>query len=103
MIRRPPRSTLFPYTTLFRSGAEDRAGVAPRAPGLTFARARSRIRFQNKHRGDPMPHRSIMFTIFIVAFAPAASSTVSAQQKIGKHHTLAATLETVQWGWLDPN
>src|SRR3712207_8487508 len=25
MIRRPPRSTLFPYTTLFRSVAEDRA------------------------------------------------------------------------------
>src|SRR2546429_4026927 len=23
MIRRPPRSTLFPYTTLFRSGCED--------------------------------------------------------------------------------
>src|SRR3712207_6865203 len=25
MIRRPPRSTLFPYTTLFRSGAVGRA------------------------------------------------------------------------------
>src|SRR3712207_7756894 len=24
MIRRPPRSTLFPYTTLFRSGRTDR-------------------------------------------------------------------------------
>src|SRR2546430_9559762 len=24
MIRRPPRSTLFPYTTLFRSGLDDR-------------------------------------------------------------------------------
>src|SRR3712207_7455729 len=24
MIRRPPRSTLFPYTTLFRSGVTDR-------------------------------------------------------------------------------
>src|SRR2546430_5822221 len=24
MIRRPPRSTLFPYTTLFRSGIDDR-------------------------------------------------------------------------------
>src|SRR3712207_9197525 len=24
MIRRPPRSTLFPYTTLFRSGIEDK-------------------------------------------------------------------------------
>src|SRR3712207_6439361 len=27
MIRRPPRSTLFPYTTLFRSGAPDRGGA----------------------------------------------------------------------------
>src|SRR5260221_9595270 len=26
MIRRPPRSTLFPYTTLFRSGRGGRAG-----------------------------------------------------------------------------
>src|ERR1043166_9858803 len=32
MIRRPPRSTLFPYTTLFRSNAKDRekdVGAAP--------------------------------------------------------------------------
>src|SRR2546426_9393059 len=28
MIRRPPRSTLFPYTTLFRSQPRDRAQVA---------------------------------------------------------------------------
>src|SRR2546430_4223705 len=27
MIRRPPRSTLFPYTTLFRSNAEDRTRI----------------------------------------------------------------------------
>src|SRR3712207_7731847 len=44
MIRRPPRSTLFPYTTLFRSEVEgerppgelegiDRAGVERRARG----------------------------------------------------------------------
>src|SRR3712207_7860848 len=26
MIRRPPRSTLFPYTTLFRSAVRDRKG-----------------------------------------------------------------------------
>src|SRR5258707_6250057 len=32
MIRRPPRSTLFPYTTLFRSGKYH--GMAP--SGLTF-------------------------------------------------------------------
>src|SRR2546430_15917545 len=29
MIRRPPRSTLFPYTTLFRSRAAELAGLAP--------------------------------------------------------------------------
>src|SRR3712207_7624538 len=33
MIRRPPRSTLFPYTTLFRS-----AGLAPEVGGRRAAR-----------------------------------------------------------------
>src|SRR3712207_7627648 len=38
MIRRPPRSTLFPYTTLFRSGSMSRVSCRPsrcvlRAPG----------------------------------------------------------------------
>src|SRR2546425_3946095 len=33
MIRRPPRSTLFPYTTLFRSGADSpRPEVVSRRP-----------------------------------------------------------------------
>src|SRR5687768_17883872 len=31
MIRRPPRSTLFPYTTLFRSHRRGRGGAARRA------------------------------------------------------------------------
>src|SRR2546429_2339045 len=30
MIRRPPRSTLFPYTTLFRSRVGDLFGIAQR-------------------------------------------------------------------------
>src|SRR3712207_7777214 len=37
MIRRPPRSTLFPYTTLFRSGAEGFGVVGvvlPEVPAL---------------------------------------------------------------------
>src|SRR2546427_9175534 len=34
MIRRPPRSTLFPYTTLFRSGPHAvRPGEGEEAPG----------------------------------------------------------------------
>src|SRR3712207_7259847 len=37
MIRRPPRSTLFPYTTLFRSPLS-----LPRAPGLPQLSQRDR-------------------------------------------------------------
>src|SRR2546425_3777512 len=33
MIRRPPRSTLFPYTTLFRSLYVVRKGATPAFPG----------------------------------------------------------------------
>src|SRR5260370_12481199 len=41
MIRRPPRSTLFPYTTLFRSPERHRA--SPRAVGsAALRRARGR-------------------------------------------------------------
>src|SRR2546430_13380367 len=39
MIRRPPRSTLFPYTTLFRSSAPERGNVPSTSPvaGLTLS------------------------------------------------------------------
>src|ERR1043165_8208044 len=56
MIRRPPRSTLFPYTTLFRSGgrrSRRRSPCAPRraapASGRTSAAPRSPA------RGTPSP------------------------------------------------
>src|SRR5438445_9769315 len=40
MIRRPPRSTLFPYTTLFRSQGRDApgGGDVPRQPAPGHAR-----------------------------------------------------------------
>src|SRR5215216_7788724 len=41
MIRRPPRSTLFPYTTLFRSRAQRRPGLHDRAAHGEPLRARS--------------------------------------------------------------
>src|SRR5256886_16961398 len=39
MIRRPPRSTLFPYTTLFRSGARDELDPDRRLHGVAAAHA----------------------------------------------------------------
>src|SRR2546422_5400288 len=46
MIRRPPRSTLFPYTTLFRSGCETpgRRAVSGDAPGPARRGRRERRR-----------------------------------------------------------
>src|SRR3712207_6891681 len=41
MIRRPPRSTLFPYTTLFRSGS---AGAVPVLDGARRGRCGPRPR-----------------------------------------------------------
>src|SRR3712207_7052305 len=38
MIRRPPRSTLFPYTTLFRSTAAAPGSLAEQAFGRAWAR-----------------------------------------------------------------
>src|SRR5438477_9072791 len=50
MIRRPPRSTLFPYTTLFRSDVPA-LDSAPRAPALVRAEAA----VENRHLGAEAP------------------------------------------------
>src|SRR2546426_1199565 len=62
MIRRPPRSTLFPYTTLFRSGRRDRGSrprtsASPSLPGSRPALA-SRRRTGSSRGGTPTAARS---------------------------------------------
>src|SRR3712207_7537553 len=55
MIRRPPRSTLFPYTTLFRSiGPEPREAHRHTAPDR-HARSEHAVRARPDHR--PLPGR----------------------------------------------
>src|SRR2546427_6120529 len=60
MIRRPPRSTLFPYTTLFRSGHEFRfhaEGLFGRVAGFVggmLGRAEfAHVHKNAEHAGDP--------------------------------------------------
>src|SRR5256885_5210990 len=50
MIRRPPRSTLFPYTTLFRSPNNHRG--RPRRHPPTGAGRHGRFRLRQVQRGD---------------------------------------------------
>src|SRR3712207_7236578 len=55
MIRRPPRSTLFPYTTLFRSLADAPSvvGVPRQPPRLCDGETRG-------HDLGPAPHRHLV-------------------------------------------
>src|SRR3989449_732035 len=57
MIRRPPRSTLFPYTTLFRSPRRRGAGVAdPLGVGARAAPLRPPARPDDCRRGSARRH-----------------------------------------------
>src|SRR5258708_19338938 len=62
MIRRPPRSTLFPYTTLFRSG------VRPMGAGMPHRAAprdqRSRRREDRKSTRLNSSHQIISYAVF---------------------------------------
>src|SRR3712207_8047978 len=58
MIRRPPRSTLFPYTTLFRSGGPAGAGQRLRRGHLRGHLAENLLRTRlHPHHGDRHPLR----------------------------------------------
>src|SRR5258708_30717847 len=63
MIRRPPRSTLFPYTTLFRSVDSDRASgpdldvldhaeIGDRPPDLRVLHAGQRLHRSEEHTSE---------------------------------------------------
>src|SRR2546427_8103775 len=67
MIRRPPRSTLFPYTTLFRSG--DRADYyrglrAAAGAAATFSTSRSKQRVDRKSTRLNSSHSQISYAVF---------------------------------------
>src|SRR3712207_7642759 len=55
MIRRPPRSTLFPYTTLFRSL---RAVGQPHGLSVTMTEGWSRRRVREVTEGSAVPRRA---------------------------------------------
>src|SRR2546427_1830758 len=57
MIRRPPRSTLFPYTTLFRSTPSPVRRLAPGEMPTEYAKLREKLMVAAKDR----PLRTLVF------------------------------------------
>src|SRR5215468_11666733 len=62
MIRRPPRSTLFPYTTLFRSPSRgrSRSALLPRRPRSWPARWRS-----EEHTSELQSHHDLVCRLLL--------------------------------------
>src|SRR2546428_1830062 len=66
MIRRPPRSTLFPYTTLFRSPSHGaRAGLADQSIVLDSAAAQAAVAAEDrKSTRLNSSHDQISYAVF---------------------------------------
>src|SRR5689334_23535786 len=64
MIRRPPRSTLFPYTTLFRSGGDGARGLSARRKRPPPRHLASRLREDRKSTRLNSSHSSISYAVF---------------------------------------
>src|SRR2546430_3482775 len=77
MIRRPPRSTLFPYTTLFRSSL----GLTPNVVGRYF---------QVEQFFDRVEHLSRALKVTAFSMAPGANP-LKAPAAAGTGTTTAAT------------
>src|SRR2546430_14510281 len=90
MIRRPPRSTLFPYTTLFRSGrfgdeppAYSR-GIADVGGRATDPRvSSSRLRDTKRQQATPPPPMKVL--LVTMYFPPAGGGGVQRPLKIATH------------------
>src|SRR5947207_10571533 len=71
MIRRPPRSTLFPYTTLFRScGVLSRSGTPTTSPTaqfeqLDFRRREHPDRRSEEHTSELQSHSDLVCRLLL--------------------------------------
>src|SRR6266576_6395651 len=88
MIRRPPRSTLFPYTTLFRSpGPPRRESDPPRSSGSPRARDRKSTRLNSSHV-------EISYAVFCLKKKKKQTHTYNNEEKKKKYERTFRKLQT---------
>src|SRR2546430_10529978 len=94
MIRRPPRSTLFPYTTLFRSRASGPPSGSPRSSPSTTRRSTTRCGPRDrKSTRLNSSHSQISYAVFclkknnVKISATEAFSLDDAQILLGPYYT----------------
>src|SRR5260221_13172389 len=97
MIRRPPRSTLFPYTTLFRSLAGGRVGLRQVDGGALDLRALSALarldRVRRRGPGEDRPaHRDARDAPALPDDLPGSVREPESALARGAHHRRADPL-----------
>src|SRR5437588_9373189 len=84
MIRRPPRSTLFPYTTLFRS----RAGpIARRVPLGSRAPTSTTCARSEEHTSELQSHSDLVCRLLLEKKKKKREKATNAHQQRGREHT----------------
>src|SRR5260221_10539690 len=92
MIRRPPRSTLFPYTTLFRSHVLDRVEIVPVGIGEELRRdhvagvvgdRRAPVLRSEEHTSELQSHSDLVCRLLL--------------EKKKKQTVTSSTLRNISW------
>src|SRR5437773_8580809 len=93
MIRRPPRSTLFPYTTLFRSGhPRGSRPRGPRAPVSGHPRgSRPRGPRSEEHTSELQSHHDLVCRLLLEKKKKQQQNKPNTKHK---HHTTTPTHTT---------
>src|SRR5437764_10631095 len=87
MIRRPPRSTLFPYTTLFRSRhAVDGAPIDAGASATASRRRRAQFQDRKSTRLNSS-HRCISYAVFCLKKKKRVNKNEQAIKKVTPSET----------------
>src|SRR5256884_793117 len=88
MIRRPPRSTLFPYTTLFRSRIA--AGIAPYDPWVYATGTVAALAMGDSHAADSLVARLERF-----CSGPCAAGYLRYEATMARAHGYPGTADSL--------
>src|ERR1039458_10574924 len=87
MIRRPPRSTLFPYTTLFRSSDHSGDHLLPRRkPGCDGVLDRKSTRLNSSHLGISYAVFCLKKKKSTISFLSVEKSQIAVVESCGLTH-----------------
>src|SRR5437667_7817812 len=91
MIPRPPRSTLFPYTTLFRSPSPPKAARRPHSPPTFPAPPMSRRWRSEEHTSELQSHHDLVCRLLLEKKNTTPARERATHSTHERYHTTSRT------------